>query len=442
MSEIKTSFSDLDEAGFKSYSDTLLAGYSTSAERKQAISYLQQVNSADAVTIRSELSTAVTRRREQRKKQEAIESLLADHSFDFTRQPSLFVAQSVPDNNALAALLATDNVEVYIKGRTHVGNITISGDNVMLSGDGEGGSARNGTLTNTASVTGDLIIDADNIVIRGINFTSISEKAISFTSGAQNIVFQDCKFTMGAGVGDDGKWWYGQHFGGNLTVQNCRIEDFTSWMLADFSSTSSNTMEQALVRVRIKRNFFVNNRGCLAARGKLGTPMKLCQYSDNKFETDELHPSFWDQTEASNSILKVIVTDNEAIYPVGNDIAASQKRGFCQIWSKDPKPFIIEYSGNTISNLKFGLKVALSDGFYSPSTSDEDFKIDLSASLTAVTYAASFLYKSNVGDTNYPTQSLDKWGPNGFGRYTPLNVSNYPSPPEVTNPSNYTIVTL
>ena len=73
---------------------------------------------------------------------------------------------------------------------------------------------------------------------------------------------------------------------------------------------------------------------------------------------------------------------------------------------------------------------------------DEDFKIDLSASLTAVTYAASFLYKANVGDANYPTASLDKWGPNGFGRYTPLNVSNYPSPPTVTNPSAYSVVTI
>ena len=136
------------------------------------------------------------------------------------------------------------------------------------------------------------------------------------------------------------------------------------------------------------------------------------------------------------------MTDNEAIYPVGTDTQASQKFGFCQIWSRDPKPFTVEYSGNKISNLKFGMKLALSETYYSPATSDDDQKVDLSATLTAVTYAASFLYKANVGDTNYPTPSLDKWGPNGFGRYTPENLSNYPAPPTVTNPSSYTVVTL
>ena len=88
------------------------------------------------------------------------------------------------------------------------------------------------------------------------------------------------------------------------------------------------------------------------------------------------------------------------------------------------------------------MKLALSDGYYSPATSDDDMKIDLSAALSAVTYAVSFLYKANVGDANYPTASLDKWGPNGYGRYTPVNLANYPTPPTVTNPDSYSVVTL
>ena len=88
------------------------------------------------------------------------------------------------------------------------------------------------------------------------------------------------------------------------------------------------------------------------------------------------------------------------------------------------------------------MKLALSDSYYSPATSDDDMKIDLSATLVAVTYAASFLYKANVGDANYPTASLDKWGPNGHGKYSPVNASNYPTPPTVTNPSSYAVVTI
>ena len=178
------------------------------------------------------------------------------------------------------------------------------------------------------------------------------------------------------------------------------------------------------------------------AGGKMGSPMKICQYTANKFETDEVHSSFWDQIEASNSVLRVVITNNEAIYPVGNDTVASQKRGFAQVWSKQSNPYTVEYSGNTISNLRFGLKIPLIDGFYSPNTTDEDHIIDLSATLTSVTYAASFLYKANPGGTGYPTASADKYGPQSNGVYSVENIAAFPSPPAVINPSTYAIITV
>ena len=135
-------------------------------------------------------------------------------------------------------------------------------------------------------MTGNLIISGDDTVIKGIDFTSAGEKAISFVSGATNVTFQDCTFVQGAGVGETGKWFYGDFLGGNVTITNCRVEGFRDVYLADFSSSSSFTMEGALVRVRVKRNLFKNNRGCIAARGKLGTPAKLVQYSSNKFVSD------------------------------------------------------------------------------------------------------------------------------------------------------------
>ena len=89
--------------------------------------------------------------------------------------------------------------------------------------------------------------------------------------------------------------------------------------------------------------------------------------------------------------------------------------------------------------MKFGLKIVLINGFYSPNTSNDDHSIDLSASLTNVPFAASFLYKFNPGEAGYPTDSNDKYSE---GSYTPVNISTFPSPPSVINPSAYAIVTV
>ena len=433
---IHKSFQSLSEADFTTYATGLLDSYPTAEQRKQAVSYLQMVNSSDSVSLRAERESLDAKRVAQRKKQRSIETLLAAADFDFSKQPALFQTQAALSDAELDTLCSQDDKEIFLRNLARVGDLTISGDGVLLDGQSAGGSARAETLTNTATITGNLIISGNDTVIRGIDFTSTGEKAISFTTGAQNLTFENCRFT--AGSGDDSKWWYGQHFGGNVSVTNCIVQGFRSVLLADFSSTSSFTMEQALVRVRVKRNYFKNNRGCIAARGKPGTPAKLVQYSNNKFSSNELHSSFWDTVEASNAVIRVVITDNEVEYPVGNDTVPSQKRGFAQIWSKDARPFTVEYSGNQITNLKHGLKIALTNGYYSPNTSDEDFKLDLSATLTNVTFAASFLYKSNDGST----ASADKWGPQGNGEYTPENASTFPTPPSTINPSGYAVVTL
>ena len=435
---IHDTFQTLTEEEFTAYANLLLDSYATSEQRKQAISYLQMVNSSDSVSLRTEREALDAKRVAQRKKQRSIETLLGAANFDFTKVPTLFQTQAALSSAQLDTLCSQDGSEIYVRNLARVGDLTISADGVLLDGQGSGGNARTETLTNTATMTGNLIISGNDTVIRGIDFTSSGEKAISFLSGAENVTFQNCKFTQGAGVGDTGKWFYGDFLGGNVTVTNCRVEGFRDVYLADFSSSSSFTMEGALNRVKIKRNYFKNNRGCIAARGKLGSPARLVQYSSNLFETDELASNFWDQIEASNAVLRVVVTDNTGVYPVGTDTQASQKFGFCQIWSADPKPFTVEYSGNKISNLRFGMKLALSNGYYSPATSDDDQKIDLSATLVAVTYAASFLYKANDNST----PSLLKWSPEGNGEYTPVNASNYPTPPTVVNPSGYTIVTI
>ena len=86
--------------------------------------------------------------------------------------------------------------------------------------------------------------------------------------------------------------------------------------------------------------------------------------------------------------------------------------------------------------MKFGLKIPLINGFYMPNLTDsENHIIDLSATLTNVIHAASFLYKMNDGSTI----SSNKYSE---GEFTPVNIAIFPNPPAVVNPSAYSIVTV
>ena len=434
---IHDTFTNLNDEGFTDYSHALVNSYPTSSERKHAIAYLQMVNSSDAVTIRNEKTTIDAKRFEHQKKQKILEALLSEHSFDFTKQPDLFITQTPLTNSELDTLLTLDDVEVFIKGRQHVGDLNITGNSILISGISNGLSARQELLANTTTVLGNIHIAGDDCVIRGVDFTQPNgggQSSLTFGVGAENITLVDCKFFAGDHI--DSQWFYGNELGGNVTITNCLIENFKGVIFADFNSTSG-VGPQALNKVKMKRCFFKNNQGSIAARGLVDSPTKLVSYTNNKFETTTLHAAFWDFLEA-NSALKVVVTDNIFTGPVGQELLVG-KKGVLQTWSKSAKPWTLEYSGNVISNMKFGLKIVLINGFYSPNTSNDDHSIDLSASLTNVPFAASFLYKFNPGEAGYPTDSNDKYSE---GSYTPVNISTFPSPPSVINPSAYAIVTV
>ena len=434
MSTIHTTFQALTETDFATYADTLIAAYPTSAERKQALSYLNHVNSADKTALDTERDTLRTKRLAQRKKQIKIDSLIEQHAFDFSRHTALFTPQTVTDAEILS-LLTQNNKEVYIKGRSMTTDLLISGDNVLLDGHSNESSARTEALVNTATVTGQLQVNGNNVVIKGINFVSTGEMALIFTGSCSNLTLEDCKFTAPAGHSDS-KWWYGDDnlFSGDVTVTNCWIEGFTSVLLADFSTSSSNTPQTALNKVRIKKCFFKNNLGSMAARGMVSDPTKLYSFVNNKIITDTIHQDFWDYHEANN-VLKVICTGNEVTGPVGAETQLG-KRGFFQMWSRSSKPFTVYYKDNTLTNLRVGGKIAHNTTYYAPNASDEDnFLIDLTATCTNVFKAFSFLYKKNDGTT----ASSDKWILNDAD-YTPENIDAFPSVPSVINPNNYDVV--
>ena len=429
---IHSSFVGLSEAGFKTYADTLLTNSRTGAKRKEAISYLQSINSSDKVSLDADKTVLQEKRRLHRKRQEKIELLLAEQDFDFTKTPDIFSLATISDANMLTAL-TVNNSTVYVKDKVFVGDVAISGDNIKLDGEGQAGSARSETLANTAQITGTLILSGDSIVVKNIDFTSTAEKAITVI-GAKNITLDGCKFKAGSGIADS-KWFYGEGIlSGDLTIKNCIVEGFTSSYLMDASTTSATPTVQ-LQQVRIKQSLFKNNLGSMAVRGMQDNPNKLGSFTNNKVITTALHASFWDAIEFNNT-KKVIITGNEFEFPTGTELEAG-KKGVSQVWSRSNKPWYITYEDNSVKNIKFGIKIPTTNTFYAPNTDHDSYKIDVGSSHTNVTYAASFLYKKNDGSQ----ASALKYHPGVGNEYTPVNITAVPSlGVTVVNPNGLTIV--
>ena len=127
---IHKSFQTLDEADFTTYATALLDSYPTAEQRKQAISYLQMVNSADSVSLRAERTTLDAKRVAQRKKQLSIETILAAAAFDFSKQPALFQTQAALSDAELDTLCSQDDTDIYVRNLARVGDLTISADGI------------------------------------------------------------------------------------------------------------------------------------------------------------------------------------------------------------------------------------------------------------------------------------------------------------------------
>ena len=426
---VYSTFTELSEAEFETYSSDLLGKSRTGQKRREVIAYLQSVNSKDKAVIDASRNELLTKKIKHSKRQKQIEALLKEHSFDFAKSTELFVHTAL-SNADMLTLLTTNDRSVFIGGKTFVGDIAISGNNVKLDGESAPGLAKDESLTFGASITGNIIISGENIHLKGIDFTSTGEFALT-VNGAKNIVLENCRFKAGAGA--DTKFYYGAgSLGGDVKITNCIVEGFTSWYLADLT-TSSATPTVRLDKVEIEGNYFKNNLGCFAVRGMQADPNKLVVCKNNKFETTTLHSSFWDYFEQNNT-KKCVFTGNEIISPVGTETEAG-KKGVLQTWSKSGKPWHLIYKDNTVSNMKFALKIPCTNGFYAPNIDHDGFDIDFTAVHTNVTYAFSLLYKKNDGTQ----QSALKYHPNQGNEYTPVNIGVVPTITSV-NPHGYTLV--
>jgi hypothetical protein len=321
--------------------------------------------------------------------------------------------------------LAVNNTVLFLNNQTIATNITILGDNVTLDGSGSG-DARSDTLTSDVVVNGSLIIQGNNAVIKGVRFQPSGNKCITFAADVDSVTLQDCIF-VGPNGDQDSKWFYGTGLKGTVTVKNCRVQDFTSWYLADFS-TGSSTPTRALTNVTLEKNKFTNCAGSMAARGMQSSPIKLYKVIDNIFEHQNQHLYFWDSHEVDN-FLRAIVTGN-----VATGDSPGDKRGYFQCWNKHNKPATVEYRNNTLTNFKIGCKTAHNTGFYALNRDSDRNVLSFDGQHTNVAFAYSGAYKKNDGST----ASADKWT---VGEYTPENIAVYPTVPQPTsNPNGFPVV--
>lgn len=427
---VHSSFKELTHVEFQAHANAMVANSKTAQKKREAVSYLWAICSADKATLDADRTELNLKRLDQKKRQDKIEELLVALEFDYSKSPELFSAQTLSDADMITALTQSSKT-VFVGGKTYNGDLTISGDHVTLDGEGADGSAKSETLANTATFTGDLIITGNNIVIKNIDFTSSTNEAVR-VNGASNITLDSCTFQPGSNLTDT-KWWFGAGLqSGDLTIKNCFVQNFDSWMLMDASTTSAAATVR-LDQVHIKNNYFKNNAGSIAIRGPVSDPNKHVQVTGNKFETTTFHNLFWDFCEVSGATKRVTVQDNVCIGEVGTHTSPGKKGGF-QIWSKSARPWTLYFKGNSGQNMKVFLKIAHNSTFYSPNTFDDDkHHIEFDGTLTDVAHCFSPVYKKEDGST----ASADKWQE---GDYVPINSSTYVSVPSVINPHGYSIV--
>ena len=75
----------MTDSEFVDYSKGLLVKSRAGSKRREAVAYLQSVNSSDKVKIDALRSELFVKQRKHRKRQKQIETLLADHDFDFVK---------------------------------------------------------------------------------------------------------------------------------------------------------------------------------------------------------------------------------------------------------------------------------------------------------------------------------------------------------------------
>ena len=390
----------------------------TGAERRAALSYVRQLvqrDESDLETYRALIARARI----------VLEDREALHTFDIrgTKLGSLFTVATGVD---YLTPLTVANSEVIAEGATltPVGtHLLITGDYVSLHGIGSG-SAVDETLECGCIVNGGLSVNADNVLIEGVEFRSQSVagalKTVLFAGASQNITFRNCRFD-GALYTDTSDpnyggsiFFHGSNFSGSFTLENCEVRNYTSWMLADLSSDSEQPPPAALSSVVIKDCRFFNCKGSFACRGLIASPIESARITGCTWgytlplTATSMHASFWNAYEVNNCKETVCRHCTFA----GTRLGGNGVRGFLQVWSKADVHYVLEFEKNTVSGLDYLLQLAANSAFYSPDQKDR-----------------RLLLKSEAGKVTDVTYGMSLHYPWATGAWNPIDVARYPTAP-------------
>ena len=393
----------------------------TGAERRSAIAYLRQIVHKDARDI--ERFQYINARAKQ-----VLEERERLHTFDIraAKHAGLFTTAS---NVNYATLLAVAGAEVIADGQTIASGLSITGDHASLHGIGTG-SAVDGTLVCGCIVDGALSINADGVLVEGVQFNAQADDAASglpgdlktvvFAGPSQDVVFRNCIFD-GALFTDTSDpqyggsvFFHGPGFSGAFTMENCVIRNYTSWMLADLTTDSAQPPAVALSTVVIKDCLFTDCKGSFACRGLPAQPTESATITGNKWgyssalTASSMHPSFWNCFEVNNCRESVVRYNTAACTRLGGNGV----RGFFQIWSKADVHYVLQFEKNTLSGLDYVVQIAANSSFYSPDQKD-----------------SRLLIRSEPGKITDVTYGLSLFYPWATGTWDPIDVARFPSAP-------------
>ena len=399
---IHASFAAIAEADFKTYVSGLMEAHPTQAEKKQALSYVQQVLASDKESIDTEQTALYKRRALHRKQQKEADLTLSNHKFDFAKTPTLFQNQSRSDAE-IAALLTLNDVDVRIGTKTLTAAIVLSGNRVSLVGTGATGKAADGTLACTCTINGAITISGDDVIIKGVHFVCSANTSITVAQTNNNITIEDCIFENTSTYSDSSvyggsRFWVGAQNTGAITIKNCQIgvgnNSYGSWLLADLN-TASSAATGKMDKIVVDGCRFTNCAGSFAARGIAANPIDSCEYTNNvvnygsgAYAQDSL---FWATFEIHNCV---------SVKCTGNTVTGAARssdptiaRHFFQAWSRSPHAWCLTFGSNTISGFTMALGLPGSDTFYFPSGRNPLYKIGSEAGkITDCTYAVSTVY--------------------------------------------------
>ena len=392
---VHTSFLALTQDEIDAHVDELVNEHIDGPERSRVLAYLNQTLAKDRIKVRQY-------RRVLARARQKVDAVYESAPIDFAKHTSLFTVDSSDRFTRMKAKLLVDGSDVRGRSGLEVTEtLVINGDNIQLDGISNGLKAVDETLTCGLKVTGLCTIEGANIRVRGVHFVtptgsgqgdfpSDSSLGISFTGAASNIVFEDCIFEAS---GTNHVWWYGgtNLVSGDCIIRNCIIKGYDSWMLADFNTGSSASGTTALRNVYLEDCLFKDCAGSIAARGLIADPIKLFRCTGCTFSYgSSQHSLFWSSIECNN-VRRCIVQDNTAVGALTG--AASEDRGFFQVWSKSSKDWEITFQRNTLTNFVFALQMATSANFYNCDyESDRHVIVSEAGKYSNVTYGASFAY--------------------------------------------------